>query len=189
MLAASGRRVISEIDSTSRRLSTTVSTGINGLDSSVNTSSTDDDKGQHQVTSDVLSEGQITSNNRIHYVNRRVMQNFVGLEDADEKTREAMLNFSYYLAIGEMDSAFRAMKLIKSPTVWQNMARMCVTTCRLDVARVCLGKISNPMASKMIRESRFRELEIEAQAGELALQLGMPVSFVSSYISIHQMKC
>ncbi|CAH8871773.1 unnamed protein product [Trichobilharzia szidati] len=174
MLAASGRRVISEIDSTPRRLSTTVSTGINNLDSSVNTSSTTDDKGQHQVTSDVPSEGQITSNNRIHYVNRRVMQNFVGLEDADEKTREAMLNFSYYLAIGEMDSAFRAMKLIKSPTVWQNMARMCVTTCRLDVARVCLGKISNPMASKMIRESRFRELEIEAQAGELALQLGMP---------------
>lgn len=56
------------------------------------------------------------------------------------------------------------------------MAKMCVTTCRLDVARVCLGKINNPMGSKMLREFKSKEPELEAQAGELALQIGMTVS-------------
>lgn len=71
------------------------------------------------MNSEVNDGDESTTQNRVHYIDRCVMQNFVGLEDADEKTREAMLNFSYYLALGEMDSAFRAMKLIKSPVVWQ----------------------------------------------------------------------
>ncbi|KAF6770207.1 hypothetical protein AHF37_11392 [Paragonimus kellicotti] len=54
------------------------------------------------------------------------------------------------------------------------MARMCVSTCRLDVARLCLGKMGNPMAALMVREARAREPEAEAHAGELAIQLGMP---------------
>ncbi|CAH8664618.1 unnamed protein product [Heterobilharzia americana] len=174
MFTTSGRRVISEADYTSTQQSLN---SINSIGSRTDMLCITEDKRrqtQHQGVTDETFGDQLTTDNRIHYINRRVMQNFVGLEDADEKTREAMLNFSYYLALGEMDSAFRAMKLIKSPAVWQNMARMCVTTCRLDVARICLGKINNPMASKMIRESRFREPEIEAQAGELALQLSMP---------------
>ncbi|KER22932.1 hypothetical protein T265_09065 [Opisthorchis viverrini] len=111
---------------------------------------------------------------KIHYINRRVMRDFIDLEQTDSNTRDAMLSFSYYLTMGEMDAAFKAMKLIKSPAVWQNMARMCVSTCRLDVARVCLGKTENAMAALMVREAREREPELEAQAGELALQLGMP---------------
>ncbi|KAH8866529.1 Intraflagellar transport protein like [Schistosoma japonicum] len=128
---------------------------------------------QNLLNTDKMIDDKSTQNG-IHYIHRCVMQDFVGLEDADEKTREAVLNFSYHLALGEMDLAFRSMKLIKSPVVWQNMAKMCVTTCRLDVARVCLGKINNPMASKLLRESKIRERELEAHAGELALQLGMP---------------
>ncbi|KAK4474505.1 hypothetical protein MN116_001653 [Schistosoma mekongi] len=128
---------------------------------------------QNLINTDIMI-GDKSTQSGIHYIHRCVMQEFVGLEDADEKIREAVLNFSYHLALGEMDSAFRSMKLIKSPVVWQNMAKMCVTTCRLDVARVCLGKINNPMASKLLRESKMKETELEAQAGELALQLGMP---------------
>lgn len=41
------------------------------------------------------------------------MRDFVGLEKSDKQTREAMLNFSYYLTIGNMDEAFKAIKLIK----------------------------------------------------------------------------
>ncbi|CAH8632121.1 unnamed protein product [Schistosoma mattheei] len=175
----SDRRIINKIDCTS----TIKSNHINGLD--LNTSlhredeelNDNDDINSHSRRKSMNSElndgDESTTQNRVHYIDRCVMQNFIGLEDADEKTREAMLNFSYYLALGEMDSAFRAMKLIKSPVVWQNMAKMCVTTCRLDVARVCLGKINNPMGSKMLREFKSKEPELEAQAGELALQIGM----------------
>ncbi|CAH8678009.1 unnamed protein product [Schistosoma rodhaini] len=175
----SDRRIINKIDCTS-----TITNNYNN-DLDLNTSLHREDKElnnnvdiniqsrKKSMNSEVIDGDESITQNRVHYIDRCVMQNFIGLEDADEKTREAMLNFSYYLALGEMDSAFRAMKLIKSPIVWQNMAKMCVTTCRLDVARVCLGKINNPMGSKMLREFKSKEPELEAQAGELALQIGM----------------
>ena len=41
------------------------------------------------------------------------MRDFVGLENSDKLTREAMLNFSFFLSIGNMDEAFKAIKTIK----------------------------------------------------------------------------
>jgi len=46
-------------------------------------------------------------------VSRRIMRDFYGLENADSSAQEAMMNFSYYLTIGNMDEAFKAIKLIK----------------------------------------------------------------------------
>lgn len=46
-------------------------------------------------------------------VTRRPMRDFVGLEECDKATRDAMLNFSFYLTIGDMDEAFKSIKLIK----------------------------------------------------------------------------
>ena len=46
-------------------------------------------------------------------VSRRVMRDFVGLEGADSSALEAMMNFSFYLTVGNMDEAFKAIKLIK----------------------------------------------------------------------------
>ncbi|CAH8581583.1 unnamed protein product [Schistosoma turkestanicum] len=174
----SDRCVVNKIDCTSTSITSNYNTDLN-LDTSLFKDKEMNDNAcinthsrKKSITSKVNRADESATQNKIHYVNRCVMQNFIGLEDADEKTREAMLNFSYYLALGEMDSAFRAMKLTKSSVVWENMAKMCVTTCRLDVARLCLGKINNPMASKMLREFKSKEPELEAQAGELALQLG-----------------
>ncbi|XP_044289062.1 intraflagellar transport protein 140 homolog isoform X3 [Varanus komodoensis] len=47
-------------------------------------------------------------------VARRPMRDFIGLEECDKTTRDAMLNFSFYLTIGNMDEAFKSIKLIKS---------------------------------------------------------------------------
>ena len=41
------------------------------------------------------------------------MRGFDGLEDGTNEARQAMLNFSYLSAIGNMDEAFKAIKLIK----------------------------------------------------------------------------
>ncbi len=41
------------------------------------------------------------------------MRDFVGMTKADGNTTDALLNFSYYLTIGDMDEAFKAIKLIK----------------------------------------------------------------------------
>ncbi|NWI67961.1 IF140 protein, partial [Todus mexicanus] len=46
-------------------------------------------------------------------VARRPMRDFVGLGECDKTTRDAMLNFSFYLTAGDMDEAFKSIKLIK----------------------------------------------------------------------------
>ncbi|XP_015230607.1 PREDICTED: intraflagellar transport protein 140 homolog [Cyprinodon variegatus] len=105
-------------------------------------------------------------------VSRRPLRDFVGLENCEKRTHDAMLNFSFYLTVGDMDEAFKSIKLIKSKAVWENMARMCVKTHRLDVARVCLGNMGNARAAKAVKDAEA-EPEPEAQVAMLAIQLGM----------------
>uniref|UniRef100_UPI0037E973A2 intraflagellar transport protein 140 homolog isoform X1 n=1 Tax=Semicossyphus pulcher TaxID=241346 RepID=UPI0037E973A2 len=120
-----------------------------------------------------------------HMVSRRALRDFVGLENCEKATRDAMLNFSFYLTIGDMDEAFKSIKLIKSKAVWENMARMCVKTRRLDVARVCLGNMGNARAAKALKEAEA-EPEPEAQVAMLAIQLGMLEDAEKLYKSCHR---
>lgn len=105
-------------------------------------------------------------------VGRRPLRDFVGLEDCDKPTRDAMLNFSFFVTVGDMDEAFKSIKLIKSETVWENMARVCVKTQRLDVAKVCLGNMGHARGARALREAE-QEPEMEARVAMLAIQLGM----------------
>uniref|UniRef100_A0A674PQ19 Intraflagellar transport 140 n=1 Tax=Takifugu rubripes TaxID=31033 RepID=A0A674PQ19_TAKRU len=107
-----------------------------------------------------------------HMVSRRPLRDFVGMENCEKATRDAMLNFSFYLTIGDMDEAFKSIKLIKSKAVWENMARMCVKTHRLDVARVCLGNMGNARAARALKQAEA-DPEPEARVAMLAIQLGM----------------
>lgn len=61
-----------------------------------------------------------------------------------------------------------------SKAVWENMARMCVKTHRLDVARVCLGNMGNARASRALKQAEA-EPEPEARVAMLAIQLCMLV--------------
>ena len=62
-----------------------------------------------------------------------------------------------------------------SESVWENMARMCVKTKRLDVATVCLGNMGNARAARALREAQ-QEPELDARVACLAIQLSMTVS-------------
>ena len=64
---------------------------------------------------------------------------------------------------------------ICSESVWENMAKMCVKTRRLDVASVCLGNMSHARGAKALRESQ-NEDELDAKVAALAIQLGLYVS-------------
>ncbi|XP_025272825.3 intraflagellar transport protein 140 homolog [Canis lupus familiaris] len=105
-------------------------------------------------------------------VGRRPLRDFIGLEGCDKPTRDAMLQFSFFVAVGDMDEAFKSIKLIKSEAVWENMARMCVKTQRLDVAKVCLGNMGHARGARALREAE-QEPELEARVAMLAIQLGM----------------
>nr|XP_006204453.1 intraflagellar transport protein 140 homolog isoform X1 [Vicugna pacos]XP_031542965.1 intraflagellar transport protein 140 homolog isoform X1 [Vicugna pacos]XP_031542966.1 intraflagellar transport protein 140 homolog isoform X1 [Vicugna pacos] len=105
-------------------------------------------------------------------VGKRPLRYFVGLEDCDKPTRDTMLRFSFFLAAGDTDEAFRSIRLIKSEAVWEKMARMCVKTQRLDIAKVCLGHMGHARGARALREAE-QEPELEARVAMLAIQLGM----------------
>jgi len=50
------------------------------------------------------------------------MKDFVGLENVQEDIKQAIMNFSFYLTVGNMDEAYNSVRNIKNNTVWQNMA-------------------------------------------------------------------
>lgn len=101
------------------------------------------------------------------------LRDFEGLAgDSDVAVREALMRFGYYTTVGNMDEAYRAVKTIKDPLVWQNLARMCVTTKRLDVAEVCLANMQDGVAARALREAK-EEPELETRLGVLAASLGM----------------
>jgi intraflagellar transport protein 140 len=104
-------------------------------------------------------------------LSNKTMRDFVGLDNNDQITTAAMLEFSYFLTIGNVDEAFRAVQSIKSPAVWHNMARMCVSTKRMDVATVCMGNMRDVVGARALREAQ-KEPELEARVAALATHLG-----------------
>ncbi|XP_043233356.1 intraflagellar transport protein 140 homolog [Amphibalanus amphitrite] len=105
-------------------------------------------------------------------ISTHVMRDFQGLESADKTTKQAMMEFSYHLSVGNMDEAFKAIKTIKSQQVWENMARMCVKSKRLDVASVCLGNMGFARGSRMLKMA-LSEPELDARVAMLAIVLDM----------------
>lgn len=125
------------------------------------------------------------------------MRDFIGMTKADNNTTDALLNFSYYLTIGDMDEAFKAIKLIKKyvriyiyrlgilffificidfrESIWENMAQMCVKSHRIDVAKVCLGNMGNLRGIKLLREETAKGADSDTQVALIALNLGMIV--------------
>lgn len=110
------------------------------------------------------------------------MLNFDGLETCDSATRRAMAQFSFHSSCGNMDSAFSAIRTIKSDTVWRNLARMCVKSKRLDVARVCLANLGNNQGVRLLSQAES-EPEIEARVAMLAVILGMKEEAAEYYES------
>jgi intraflagellar transport protein 140 len=103
---------------------------------------------------------------------RNAMKDFVGLENVEENIKKAILNFSHYLSVGNMDEAYNSVRTINNKTVWQNMAQMCVKTKRLDVAMVCLGNMRFARGARAARETE-NEKELEARLAMVAIQLNM----------------
>ena len=103
---------------------------------------------------------------------RKSMKDFQGLELVSNDIKEAIMNFSFYLTVGNMDEAYKHVMGIKNNNVYQTMAQMCVKTKRLDVAQVCLGNMRFARGAKAAREAE-KEKEPEAQIAMVAIQLNM----------------
>ena len=107
-------------------------------------------------------------------VERNVMSDFVGLGDSDKATKDAVIKFSFYLSIGNMEEAFKSIKTIKNQNVWGNLARMCVKSQRLDVAAICLGKMEHAAGARALRQINAQHVDKDVKTAVLAIYLGMP---------------
>lgn len=84
----------------------------------------------------------------------KMLRDFAGMDVIDETTKHAMLDFCYFVALGKMDEAYKAVaKLVKNVSVWQHLARMSIQTRRLDVLSVCLGNMGHASAARGLRET------------------------------------
>lgn len=64
-----------------------------------------------------------------------------------------------------------------------NLAKMCVQTGRLDVARVCLGHLKKARSVRALRQAMEDDgLEYEAKVATLAIELGMIEEAKNLYI-------
>jgi intraflagellar transport protein 140 len=102
----------------------------------------------------------------------KTMRDFVGIQNVSDVVKSALLDFSFYLTLGKLDDAYRVVKDINSPSIWENMAQMCVKTKRIDVAEVCLGNMGNARGAAAVREAK-KEGCLEVTIGVLAIQLGL----------------
>ncbi|CAP39631.1 Protein CBR-CHE-11 [Caenorhabditis briggsae] len=103
----------------------------------------------------------------------KCLREFLGNENCDEGTRKAMMDFSFYLTIGSMDAAFKAIQFIKSESVWDHMASMSIKTRRLDVAMVCLGHMKNVRGARAVRRSIQNGENDSMKCAALAIELSM----------------
>lgn len=109
---------------------------------------------------------------------KMVMRDFEELENCDEATRKAILDFSFYISVANMDDAFKAIKMIQNENVWKSLARMCVKTKQLDMAILCLGHMRHARGARALREAMQDEsLSLEAKVGILAVELKLYVSY------------
>ena len=107
-------------------------------------------------------------------INQIVMNDFVGLEQSDRATRDAVIKFSFFLSVGNMEEAFKSIKTIKNQNVWGNLARMCVKSQRLDVAAICLGKMEHAAGARALRQIMSTSDDKDVQTAVLAVYLNMP---------------
>lgn len=82
--------------------------------------------------------------------------------------------FSLNVSLGNLDHAFFCIRSLQSEAVWNNLARMCIQTNRLDVAKICLGHLKKARSVRAVRKAmEDQTLEPEAKTAVLAIELGM----------------
>jgi intraflagellar transport protein 140 len=104
-------------------------------------------------------------------MDKRVLRDYVGLENSEPKVLKALRDFSYHIAAGNTDEAYRCVEGIRSKNIWENLAKMCVKTQRIDVAEKCLGQMKHLRAASALREAR--SLEPDAQLAVVATHLDL----------------
>ncbi|GMH43478.1 hypothetical protein BSKO_11400 [Bryopsis sp. KO-2023] len=102
---------------------------------------------------------------------KKTMRCFQGISGIDGKTKSALLDFSFYLAIGALEDAVKSIKMIHNPQLWENMAQMCIKNRRMDVAELCMKNMEHYRGARALRESQ--NLDSEIRVANAAVHMDM----------------
>lgn len=92
-----------------------------------------------------------TSDKQTSSLLTKKFQFFEGLEKIDDNVKAALIDFSIYMSCGKLDEAYKIVKNIKNPLIWENMAQICIKTKRIDVLEVCLSNMRFSRGMKAVR--------------------------------------
>jgi len=112
------------------------------------------------------------NNNSEVTLENQIMKGYAGVDCNDSTIIKHMMDFCYYITIGNLDDAFKSVHTIKNKEVWENMAKMSIKTKRLDVASICLGNMGNAVAVQALNELSNNESD-DVKLATIAIYLGM----------------
>ena len=102
----------------------------------------------------------------------QVLKEYQGLQDEPLNVIKMITDFCYNLSLGFVEEAMKGIKLIKNEAVWESMARMCLKTGKIKLAKLCLGKLKNARGLRTV-SYYSSHLEEEEQLILIALQFGL----------------
>ena len=77
-------------------------------------------------------------------VARMTLRDFIGLEQSDLSTLQAMVEFSYHSTVGNMDEAFKSIKHIKRYKVISATYQLCwAVPIKVRVSSTCRGSLGS----------------------------------------------
>lgn len=83
----------------------------------------------------------------------RVLPQFEGLDSADEESKKALMELNFYLASGDIDSAFNSIRSINNKGTWRSLAQTCAQTRRVDLADLCFGRMEDGGSAVLLKKS------------------------------------
>lgn len=106
---------------------------------------------------------------------KTTLREFVGSEDCDSTTRSHLLDYLFYMTIGQMEQAVVAIgNTGAGDAVWRGLAKACVPQKRLDVAAVCLAKMNDVKGALALHMAiEDTKLNDKCRTAILAIHLGM----------------
>lgn len=111
---------------------------------------------------------------------RELLKDFVMFENDDSETRMALMEFSRFKAMGNMEEALQAIASIRNPDIWENLAHACVQARSTEVAEICLANMGYARGSSSVRLAKL-ETEPDVAVAAVATQLGLLDEAASLY--------
>lgn len=117
----------------------------------------------------------ILSQQSVKKLTLKEFQNFV--ENLDPTIMKQVLDFTFYMTTGFLEKAVVIGANLagnKISSIWDSLAKVCVTRRRPDVGAVCLGKMGDIKGALMMRKvMNENDMDDTCKVGVLAVNLGM----------------